>query len=625
MFADYALTAICILWLGLQLTIRFIFPVNPLIQRYMFLAFSFIVFFYPFGKYAAKRLTSPSQKVVEVIIFCLSVVLGIYFIANSQRFISRWEFIDPVFLSDIVITVLMLIIMLEANRRIAGRALPLFTLIMIAYGHFSHLFPGFFNHEAISLGQAAEVQMMSTVGVFGIAAGVCVEYVFYFVLFGALYEAFGGGDLLTKLGLLFTKRSVGGPAKSAVIASSLMGAVSGSAVANVTATGTFTIPLMKRTGVSPEVAGAIEAAASTGGQLMPPVMGAGAFILAETLGIPYLNVVKAAILPAVCYYVALFFFVHFYSKKRRTAKKEVISLSGREIVKKLHLLFPLLFMVYLIIIGRSVGLAVLWSIASLIVIGTLFKHTRLSFGRFIEAVVGGMRQSASVGLPIFITGVTIGVAIHSGIAMKATNLIVSLGSSMLLPSLFLGIAVCVILGMGLPTSAAYVVASLFVAPALIKNGVNPLAAHLFIFYYAILAQITPPVAVTAYAGAGIAESNPVRTGWIAFGLSFVAFLIPFTFVFNQGILMEGPLSNVLYAFVTTALGSLFLSLGLSGYAKTNLSRPIRWFFRVVLIVSAILLINSTVLTDITGIVLAAGVLGYDYLAYKRQVPDGLSV
>jgi TRAP transporter 4TM/12TM fusion protein len=482
---------------------------------------------------------------------------------------------------------------------------------MVAYRFAGLYIPGFFQHGGISLTDWAEVQLMSFVGTFGIAAGVCVEYVFYFILFGALFEAVGGGDFLVKLGMLLTSRTVGGPAKSAVVASSFMGTVSGSAIANVVATGTFTIPLMIRTGVQPHVAGAVEAAASTGGQFMPPVMGAGAFIMAEVLGVPYLAIVKAAILPAICYYVALYFFVHYYSVRIRL-EKTAIAVTRREILARGHLLVPLAALVYFIVVGQSVAYSVMRAILVLLVVSLLSKSTRPSVSTLVAAVRLGMLQSASVGVPIFICGVIIGVAIHTGIAVKSTGLIVTLGQSLLLPSLLLGVLITLVLGMGLPTVAAYVVASLFVAPPVIKSGVMPIAAHLFIFYYAILAQITPPVALAAYTGAGIAKSNPMKTGWMAFFISLVAFLIPFTFVYDPSLLLEGPLLHSLFSFGKTVVGCYFLGIGLAGCCRWG---SVGWVARGALVAGAVLLITPSLLGDVFGFLLGSFALGS---AYRRS-------
>ena len=615
MGADGLLSAICIVWMVLQIGVQFYYPINPLLQRYLYLIFAFLVLFYPLGTAARNRLPQRWRRATEAGLFVAALGLGIYLYFHSTRFVDRMQFVDDVFLTDIAASFLLLALLLVGTYRGTGWSLTILVAIMVAYGFLGLHMPGFFQHGGITLTDWAEVQMMSFVGTFGIAAGVCVEYVFYFILFGALFEAVGGGDFLVKLGIILTSRTVGGPAKSAVVASSFMGSVSGSAIANVVATGTFTIPLMKRTGVQPHVAGAIEAAASTGGQFMPPVMGAGAFIMAEVLGVPYLSIVKAAILPAICYYVALYFFVHYYAVRNRL-ERAALPVTRQEILRRAHLLIPLAALVYFIIAGQSVAYSVIRAILVLLAVSLLSKHTRPSAAKLVDAVRSGMQQSASVGVPIFVCGIIIGVAIHTGIAIKSTGLIVSLGQSMLLPSLLLGVLITLVLGMGLPTVAAYVVASLFVAPPVIKSGVMPIAAHLFIFYYAILAQITPPVALAAYTAAGIAKSNPMRTGWMAFFISLVAFLIPFTFVYDPSLLMEGPLLYTVLSFGKTVAGCYFLGVGLAGCCRWG---SVGWVARGALVIGAVFLITPSLIGDTIGIVLGILALG---IAYKRSRAEG---
>lgn len=609
-------------WFAAQVVIRYHFNAPPEFQRYMFIMGSFLVVFFPFGEQGLKKYgNSLSKKILEYGLFGASLVLGGIILQNAARYSERWMYVDDVYAIDIVGMIIVVLLMLEGTRRLTGMALPIFIAVMLAYGFAGPYLPGIFGHAGMSFSDMAEVQLMGNVGTFGIAAGVCVDFVFYFVAFGALYEAFGGSELLNQLGMLGTRKSVGGPAKSAIVCSSLMGSISGSAVANVVATGTFTIPLMKKSGVSPTVAGAVEATASTGGQILPPIMGAGAFIMAEMLGMRYLDVCKAAALPAILYYVAIFAFVHFYSKKNSLGTSEsLFTISKEDILGRLHMVIPLALLVYLIVSGRSVGLSALYSVLSLMVIGCLFKRTRPTFGQFVNAMSSSMKQSASVAIPIFICGIAIGVAIHTGIAMKATNVVVNLGQDQLLLSLLLGVLVTIILGMGLPTSAAYVVASLFVAPALAKCGISPIAAHMFIFYYAVLGQLTPPVAVTAYTAAGISGSNPIRTSWIAFGMAMPAFLIPFAFVYNPALLLVGSNADIIQVTATTFIGCMFLAYSLSGYSlapEGSYGNKQKRAFQATLIAAAMLLIDTGSFTDLIGLGAGFAVVGYDYWLSKQ--------
>ncbi len=613
---------LCMIWFVAQIVARYIYFLPPEYQRYMFLAGSFLVVFFPLGSEGEKKCgESRIKKMAEYAFFFVSLALAVVLLTNSNRYVLRWMFVDEVFPVDIAATVVLVLLMLEGTRRLTGWTLPIFIFLMLIYGFAGSHFPGMWGHVGMSWADMAEVQLMGNVGTFGIAAGVCVDFVFYFVVFGALYEAFGGSELLNQLGMLVTRKSVGGPAKSAIVCSSLMGTISGSAVANVVATGTFTIPLMKKSGFSPTVAGSVEATASTGGQILPPIMGAGAFIMAEMLGVQYLEVCKAAAFPAILYYVALFAFVHFYARKQKLGTAEqLFEVSKSNIIGRAHMLFPLALLVYFIVSGRSVGLSALYSIVALVIAGCLFRRTRPTFGQFINSMTSSMKQSATVAIPIFICGIAIGIAIHTGIAMKATNIIVNVGRDQLLVSLLLGVLVTIVLGMGIPTSAAYVVASLFVAPALQGSGIAPIAAHMFIFYYAVLGQLTPPVAVTAYTAAGIAGSKPIRTSWVSFGMALPAFLIPFAFVYNPGLLLVGEWSNIIQVIISTFIGCLFLAYSLSGYSvapEGSYGTAQSLVFRVLLVAAAIMLIDPGSITDVIGVAVGGGIIGYDCLLSKK--------
>lgn len=613
-------SSIALVWMVLQIWTRFVSPIHYLGQRYMFIIGCFLLIFFPkkaFPKDGTRK--EKAAAVANWAMFAATIALGVYLFTQIGRYTSRWEYVSPVYTGDVLACAALVILLLVGTYRATGWVLTIFVMFCILFGRIGTIWPGILNHGDIAWSTFTDIQMLGGNGIFGLSAGVCAEFILYFVLFGALYSAFGGGDLLTKIGLYATRNSVGGPAKSAVIASSLMGSVSGSAVANVVLTGTFTIPLMKKSGVQPEVAGAVEAAASTGGQILPPVMGAGAFIMAETLGVSYLAICKAAVIPAILYYVAVFIFVHFYSKRMNLGRNaELFAITKKDVLDKIHLLIPMVILVIYIVRGRSVGFACMISMAILIVVAYIRKPTRLSPKQFVTALVDGMEQCASVGIPIFVCGIIIGIAMYSGVALKATNLIVSFGRNNLLLALLLGVFVTILLGMGLPTSAAYVVSSLFLVDVLTECGILPIAAHMFIFYYAVLGQVTPPVAMAGYAGAGIAKANPMRTSWIAFGICMPAFLIPFSFVYNPALVMEGSVLAIVYSFAVTLLGCLFLGLSVSGFSMSELTRRKRLFLRGLLMIAAIMLINSSIVTDVVGISIGIVSLGADFIASRAK-------
>lgn len=606
-------TALCIAWMIVQLGTRYVYPIHPLLQRYLFLVGSMLVIFYPFENDKVSFSSNRGKFLFNCFAFLAIALVGVYILANGTRIIERWGFVDDVLPLDVVSVIVVVGLLLVASYRVAGPPLTVFTAVSILYGFLGPWIPGMFRHGGMTLTDFAEVQLLSQLGIFGVAAGVAVDYVLYFILFGALYDAVGGGDLLTKIGLFLTRQQAGGPAKSAVVASALMGTVSGAAVANVTSTGTFTIPLMKRSGVEPHTAGAVEAAASTGGQLMPPIMGTAAFIMAETLGIKYMAIAKAAIIPAILYYVALFLFVHFDAKKRIGTEQVQAPVTAGDILKRAHLLIPLVALVAWLVKGYTVGYAAIRSTVILVIISLLSKETRLSLIGFIKAFAAGMKQCASVGVSIFICGVAIGVGMHSGIAFKLTSAIASAGNASLVASLVLGMLTTMVLGMGLPTVAAYVIASMFVVPPLVKSGVLPIAAHMFIFYYAIFAQITPPVALTAYAAAGIAGSDPVKTGWKAMQISLAGFLLPFVFVFHPEMLMEGPLSSLLVTTGLSLVSVTLLALSASGYSRSNMG----WAYRIALLVPVAMSMSPAAHMKVISVVLACALLGYDYFRSKN--------
>lgn len=609
--------ALCVAWMIVQLGTRYVHPIHPLLQRYLFLVGSMLVIFYPFENDKANFHRNRGKFLFNCFAFLAIALVGVYVLTNGTRIVERWQFVDDVLPLDIVSALVIVGLLLVASQRIAGPPLTVFTLVCIMYGFLGPWVPGVFHHGGMTLADFAEVQLLSQLGIFGVAAGVAVDYVLYFILFGALYDAVGGGDLLTKMGLFLTRRQAGGPAKSAVVASALMGTVSGAAVANVTSTGTFTIPLMKRSGVEPHTAGAVEAAASTGGQLMPPIMGTAAFIMAETLGVKYMAIAKAAIIPAILYCVALFLFVHFDAKKRVGSETVETQVAAGDILKRAHLLIPLIALVCWLVSGYTVGYAAIRSTVILVAVSLLSKETRLSLIGFIKALANGMKQCASVGVSIFICGVAIGIGMHSGIAFKLTSAIANAGSTSLIASLILGMVTTMVLGMGLPTVAAYVIASMFVVPPLVKSGVLPIAAHLFIFYYAIFAQITPPVALTAYAAAGIADSDPVKTGWKAMQISLAGFLLPFVFVLHPEMLMEGSLSSILTVTGTSLVSVTLLALSASGYSKSNMG----WVYRIALLVPVAMSMSPTAHMKAIGFVAACALLGYDHFRSKRSTPE----
>jgi TRAP transporter 4TM/12TM fusion protein len=517
--------------------------------------------------------------------------MGIYFILDSNRILNRMTFIDEILLRDYIGCIALTVLLLEGTRRTTGNSLVYVLLFFLVYAFFGPWFPGWVKFKGMNLSQLTEVLFLSDNGIFGIPTSVSVDYLFYFVLFGSLFGASGGGQLFTDLGLKVVSKTKGGAAKASVISSALFGMISGSAVANVTVDGIFTIPLMKKSGYSAAEAGGIEAITSTGGQLMPPVMGAGAFIMAEILGVPYFEVAKAAALPAVAFYLSLFLIIDF--KARRTG---IGNLSEEEaqikirVLPRLYLLLPVVLLVYFIANDYSVTWAIVWTIVALVAVSLIRKETRLTPSRFIEGCLDGVKQVTGVAVPIAAIGIIIGVTVQSGLAMKFSSMLMDITGGNAILTYFMVILGCIVLGMGLPTVAAYMIGAILFVPPLIGFGLTPLAAHLFVFYYSILSMVTPPVALAAYAAAGIANESVSKTGWAAFRLSLVCFLIPFVFIYDEGMLLKGPMDGILIASFTTVLGIV----AWAGFMARYFMGTLNLFERLLFLVVSLGLIAPTV-------------------------------
>ena len=595
-------------WLGYQLYLALVTPLHPLLQQPIHLVFALLVvlWFYPIGK-----------GYLRIFDFLLAVVLlgvGYYFIHETQRLQLRIPYVDSTTSWDLVMMVVVVGILLEAVRRVLGYNLLIFMLLFIAYAAFGTYFPGWLKFGGINLNDFTELMIMGPDGIFGIPLGVSANYLFYFILFGAFFSELGGGKLLIDLGLKLARSQSGGPAKAAVISSGLMGMVSGSAVANVTTTGVLTIPLMKKVGYQPEQAAAIEAVASTGGQIMPPIMGVGAFIMAEMLGVKYAKVAISATIPALIYYFSAFLLVDFLARKKRIHQKQV-EFQIEPILPRLYFLIPAVVVVYYILAGASLMTAAVRGTALAILINLLRKKDRLSLDGYAQCLIQGVKQAAVIAVPTAAAGLIIGVAIHSGLATKTSHVMASVGGGNLALALLMSTIGNIILGMALPTVAAYVVSAILFVPTLIKLGVLPLAAHMFVFYFGIIAQITPPVCLASFTAAGIAGSDSWKTGWTAFLYATVAFLVPFVFVYKPGLLLVGDLFSILEVVIITLIGTFFLVGSVSGFLFTGVSSI---WIRVLLFFSAVLVILPEWYSTVAGIIVGGTITVIQYLRWKRN-------
>jgi len=524
--------------------------------------------------------------IVGVIAGCL------YLVTQHEALVRRSG--TPTLL-DLAGGLLTLVVVLELARRTTGWGLVVVALMALVYAVVGPWLPGILAHRGYGFSRLMEHLYLSTEGIWGVPLGVSADFVYLFVLFGALLEMAGGGGLLIGLADRVAGRTRGGPAKTAAVASALMGSLSGSAVANVVTTGTFTIPLMRRSGFKPFFAGAIEAAASTGGQLMPPVMGAGAFILATWTNIPYTRVAMAAAVPAILYYVALLMAIHF--RAGRDGLEPGLLKEPEPILRRLHLLLPLAIIVLLLGMGRSPMRAAFWGVISALAVSFISRETRPGPGRLERALVAAGSGAVQVAAACAAAGVVVGVASLTGIGLRMSELIITVSQGNLFSALLLTALGSIVLGMGLPTTAAYVVLAALGAPALIQMGVPVLAAHLFIFYFGCISNVTPPVSLAAYAASGIAGSPPLQTAWTAMLLASAGFVVPFMFVYGPALLLVGDPLEILLVVGTAVAGVTALAAATMGFMR----RVLPAWARLVLGGGAMALIFPGLMSDGFGL------------------------
>ena len=569
------------------------------------------------GKRTFRQLRKPLAA-LDLLLALGALASIVYVQSNFRRYELRIPFVDALRPNDVLVGLGVILLTLIVAVRTVGWPMTIVALVFLAYGFAGPLVPGPLAHRGIDLNTFVELDFLSSNGLFGVPLGVSAEVVFYFVLFGVLLERSGGGQLFVDIAYSITGRARGGSAKASVISSALFGTTSGSAVANVVIDGIFTIPLMKRTGFQSHFAAAVEAAASTGGQLMPPVMGAAAFILAQYVGVSYAQVALAAVIPAVLYYVSLYVCIDLEARRlgiRAIPRHELPDVKAG-LKARAHLLLPLGVLIFFLARGADVAVAALWASLAVLLVSFLRRTTWLSPARMVDALVSGAREAIAVALPTAVAGLIIGVVVYTGLALKFTAFLQSLASGQLPLALVLVMLACLVLGMGMPTSAAYLMAAILMAPALQALGVQQLAAHLFIFYFGVISMVTPPVALAAFAAASIAGSSMWQTGWTATRLSIAGFLIPFAFVYNPAIILIGPLPETVWRTLTTTVGLVALAAGLVGY----LLRALSWPERLVVLAAAALLITPEQITDLVGLALFGGFILYHRARGRIAVP-----
>ncbi|MEG1954031.1 MAG: TRAP transporter permease [Hydrogenoanaerobacterium sp.] len=559
-----------------------------------------------------------------------------------------------------IIAIIGILGVMEACRRVVGVPILIVASVFILYALMGPYMPGFLWHGGYSIERVANHLFFTTSGVFGTPIGVSSTFIFLFILFGAFLEKTGVGKLFIDLANSIAGRFAGGPAKVAVISSALQGTVSGSSVANTVSTGSFTIPAMLKLGYKPEFAGAVEASASTGGQLMPPIMGAAAFLMAETIGIPYAAVVKAAIIPAILYFSGILISVHLEAKKIGLKGMDVKDIPKAGIVfrERGHLLIPLIIMIYMLIVGYTATYAALsailfsltaysigvWALIpgvafvvalimgvqffpSVAMAGILWlvicafrRKIGLTIGDILTALETGARNILGVAIACAVAGIIVGIVTLTGLGLNLANGLKGLAGDNVLLMLFFTMVASIILGMGVPTTANYLITSTICAGALVAMGIPVIAAHLFVFYFGIVADITPPVALAAMAGSAIAKGDPFKTGVTATRIAIGAFIVPYIFAFNQQMLMmDVTFFGIIQIVITSLLGMYAVSGGLTGYVQDKCM----WYERILFVVGGLCMIDPGWFTDLIGLVII-GILCAKQIYFRKKREGALS-
>ena len=595
-FWNILINAICIVFAIFQLYTAAFGILDAHLQRAIHLAFGFLLIFllYP----ARKSWSRTSMHPLDVLFALVGAASALYIVVNYQELVFRAGMNNE---TDFIVGVVGTLMVFEAARRVVGWPMITVAFVFIAYAFFGPYIPGIMAHRGVQVQELFDHLFFTTEGIFGTPMGVSSTFIYLFILFGSYLEATGLGKFFIDLANAVAGWAAGGPAKVAVLSSGLMGTVSGSSVGNVAGTGAFTIPMMKKLGYRPAFAGAVEAAASTGGQLMPPVMGAAAFLMAEFVGVPYFDVVKAAVIPALLYYIGVWLGVHYEAKKYglKGTPREELPKFGPLFMEKGHLAIPLAVIVYLLVSGYTPMRAALAAIALSIICACLRKSTRIGLKEIVNGLIDGSKGVLGVLIACATAGIIIGVVTKTGVGLKVATALLDLSGGQLLPAMFFTMITSLILGMGVPTTANYVITSTIAAPALVQMDVPVLAAHMFAFYFGIVADVTPPVALAAYAGAGIAGANPMRCGVIAAKLAIAAFIVPYIFVLAPELLMINATTlTIVYSALTAIIGMWGVSMAMIGFCQNALN----YLQRVLFMAGGICMIIPGHITDIIGVV-----------------------
>ena len=593
-----------------HLYVAFVGVPEPLIFRGTHLMWMLVLGFLVYTGFEGRKDEPPG--IVDWLFVAASIASIGYIFYEYEYFITRFATVDDLRPADWILGTTLIVCILEGCRRVLGAALSLTAIVFMAYCLI------FTN---VSAQMMLDQLYMTTDGILGIPVSVCATYVVLFIIFGAFVEKTGTGKLFMDFGVALAGAKPGGPAKVAVITSGMFGTISGSAVSNVMTTGVFTIPMMKRIGYRPAFAGAVEAVASTGGQIMPPIMGAAAFVMAEYLAVSYLTVAAMALIPAVLYYLAVYAAVHLEARRTgmRGLPKPDLPQMGTVLKERGHQFIPLVVITAVLFAGYSAPYAALCGIFSVLPTAMLRKTTRhyVRLSVIIDALTSAAKDALTIALACAAAGIVIGVVLLSGLAIEFTGFIVRLSQETLVLALVLTAMAGIILGMGLPTTPAYIIQVALLVPALVKLGVQIEAAHLFVFYYSCLSTITPPVALAVFAAKGIAGGNLWETGWAAVKLGATGYIVPFMCVYSTSLMMMGPWQDIVLAALSASIGVICLAAGLHAY----FIKPTKWWERILLLGAAMVLITPGLTTDLIGAAVLAVTVASQLLIPRAEAAE----
>lgn len=631
---QYITVIISILFVAFQLYATLSGTVPAQILRASHLAFVQLLAFLLFP--ATKKLPKDTLPIYDVILGLIGAGCWMYIVINFQQLVRRSGNNTTL---DVIIGIIGILILFESCRRIVGLPIMIIAGTFVIYAFAGKYLPGFLHHRGYSLQRVVCHLFYNTEGIMGTPIGACSTFIFLFILFGALLEKTGIGQFFIDMCNAIAGGASGGPAKVAVLSSALLGTVSGSSVSNTVGSGSFTIPMMKRLGYKGEFAGAVEAAASTGGQLMPPIMGAAAFLMAESLGMPYITIVKAAIIPAVLYFTGIFITVHLEAKKLglKGMPKEKLPRFLPLFLSKGYMILPLVVIIWFLCAGKTAVYAALMGIVACLVIGLTVSIIDMARGRkptfgskdIIDVICAAARNIISVAIACGMAGIIIGVVTLTGLGLKLGAGLISLAGGKLFLTLIFTMLASIILGMGAPTTANYLITSTITAGAIIQLGVQPLAAHMFAFYFGIIADVTPPVALAAIAGAAIAKARPMKTAFNATKLAIGAFIIPYMFVYNSQMLMiDASVGRILFIIATALIGMFGISVALEGYGfnftgilhgskkPAALVKGLDIFERLLFAIAGLLCVIPETRSDIVGLIMIAVLVAYQIITKR---------